>query len=181
MKIQRGQIGLVGEYAVLSALILHGFNAAKMDGNSKDIDILYTNSDFSNATKIQVKTEGPQAFYRGSKNSSPLYSFFIVTLDKYNHNYRQAILDQRIYKKSPLCSLVFINEGKICLAAKSMHEALCGMGIVQDHSCYDTEHFGCTNCKILKKEEEIYSKQHGYRLLSLLTIALLDLGIMEIN
>ena len=103
MKIQRGQIGLVGEYAVLSALILHGFNAARMDGNSKDIDILCTNSDFSNATKIQVKTEGPQAFYRGSKNSSPLYSFFIVTLDKYSHNYRQAILDQRIYFVFYLC------------------------------------------------------------------------------
>ncbi len=94
---------------------------------------------------------------------------------------KHVLASVKPYKKSPLCSLVFINEGKICLAAKSMHEALCGMGIVQDHSCYDTEHFGCTNCKILKKEEEIYSKQHGYRLLSLLTIALLDLGIMEIN
>ncbi len=100
---QQGQIGLAGEYAVLSALILNGFNAARTDGNSKDIDILCSNSDFSHATKVQVKSEGPQAFYSGSKKLYPRYSFFIAMLDKYQNYYRQVILDQRIHFVFYLC------------------------------------------------------------------------------
>lgn len=103
MEAQRGQVGLVGEYAVLSALILHGFNAARMDGNSKDIDILCTNSDFSNATKVQVKTEGAQAFYRARKTALPHYAFLVSMLDRYENYYRQALLAQKIHFVFYLC------------------------------------------------------------------------------
>lgn len=65
---QQGQIGLAGEYAVLSALILNGFNAARTDGNSKDIDILCTHPDSFSAIKVQVKTQGPQVCYGGKKS-----------------------------------------------------------------------------------------------------------------
>lgn len=102
-KSERGQVGLVGEYAVLSALILNGFNAARTDGNSKDIDILCMNSEFSKMTKVQVKTEGPDTFYQKNKKSLPHYAFHVSTSEKYRTNYRQIILDQEIYFVFYLC------------------------------------------------------------------------------
>ncbi len=101
MKEQRGQIGLVGEYAVLSALILRSFNAARMDGNSRDIDILCSSSDFADPVKIQVKTQGPRASY--SRYKQPIYSFQVAILDSYQDKYRQAILDQKIHFVFYLC------------------------------------------------------------------------------
>lgn len=103
MKNERGQTGLVGEYAVLSALILNGFNAARMDGNSRDIDILCTNSEFAKATKIQVKAEGPNTYYRRNKHSLPDYAFHVVDRKKYQTSYRKTILEQRIHFVFYLC------------------------------------------------------------------------------
>lgn len=73
---ERGQIGLVGEYAVLSTLILNGFAAARADGDLKDIDILCSTPNNPAFKKIQVKTQGPKvSYYFHSQAATPHYAF----------------------------------------------------------------------------------------------------------
>ena len=104
MKYERGQIGLIGEYATLSALILNGFCAARTDGNSKDIDILCTNPDFNKAIKIQVKAQKPSTVYLQCNRTQPYYAFLVADLKKYHEkHYREAILNQQIYFVFYLC------------------------------------------------------------------------------
>ena len=55
-KLERGQVGIAGEYAVLTELIIHGFAAARTDGNSKDIDILCSHINTGQVANVQVKT-----------------------------------------------------------------------------------------------------------------------------
>lgn len=84
-------------------------------------------------------------------------------------------------KKSALCKFQPSNIEKISFAARVMHSTLCDMAIVKDEEEYIMSDFSGFNKEVFKKEEKIYEKQSGYRVLSLITIALLDLGILEIT
>lgn len=56
MKISRNQIALAGEFAVLSKLALHGFDANLTLGNTKGVDILLSNPDTGKMRRLEVKT-----------------------------------------------------------------------------------------------------------------------------
>lgn len=70
-----------------------------------------------------------------------------------------------------------IKESTLFLATHEMLSALNKLGI---HT-YDIDNFGETNLTIFNKQEEYYLINQKYRLLSLVCMALIDLGIIEIN
>ena len=75
------------------------------------------------------------------------------------------------------CSHQKINEDTLKLSIKEMHGALDIMEI----SSYDLDDFAKTNKQIFNFQESNYKKNKKYRLLSLLCIALIDLGLIEIE
>lgn len=78
-----------------------------------------------------------------------------------------------VYRSQPT------NANKLTFAAESMHQTLLDLGVLTDYN-YDTDNFGAINQSIFKEQEALYKKRHGYRILSLLSIALIDLGIIEV-
>lgn len=54
--ISKNQIGIAGEFAVLSQLALRGYDANMTLGNTKSVDILVSNPESKNLYKIEVKT-----------------------------------------------------------------------------------------------------------------------------
>lgn len=76
MNLEKGQIGIAGEYAVLTELIINGFAAARTDGNSKDVDILCSHIKTGRVANIQVKTLNPNTDY--SKKDKPCFKFRIA-------------------------------------------------------------------------------------------------------
>jgi hypothetical protein len=55
-KISKNQIALAGEFAVLSQLALHGFDANLTLGNTKGVDILLSDPETGKMRRIEVKT-----------------------------------------------------------------------------------------------------------------------------
>jgi len=68
-----------------------------------------------------------------------------------------------------------INKESIKRAVIEMDKSLKSLGIQE----YNLDNFSITNEKIFNKEEEIFKSKRNYRLLSLISIILLDLGIIE--
>lgn len=96
-------------------------------------------------------------------------------------SYKKSVMASvKRMKHSLICRIQPTDTNKIIYATEVMHQVLVDLGIMSDCH-YNTENFGKTNQAIFRKQEEIYKKQHGYRVLSLLTIALIDLGIIEID
>lgn len=56
LKISKNQISLAGEFAVLSQLALHGFDANLTLGNTKGVDILVSNPETGKMRRLEVKT-----------------------------------------------------------------------------------------------------------------------------
>jgi hypothetical protein len=54
--ISKNQISLAGEFAVLSRLALHGFDANMTLGNTKSVDILLSHPETGRMAKLEVKT-----------------------------------------------------------------------------------------------------------------------------
>ena len=54
--ISKNQIALAGEFAVLSRLALHGFDANMTLGNTKSVDILLSHPGTGRMCKLEVKT-----------------------------------------------------------------------------------------------------------------------------
>lgn len=69
-----------------------------------------------------------------------------------------------------------IRERHILMACKSMNKMLYQMGI----DSYNIDDFRNTNIQILDLEERILMERDGYKLLSMVSVALLDLGIIEV-
>lgn len=69
-----------------------------------------------------------------------------------------------------------IKEKNIISAVKKMSKMLLQMGITE----YNIDDFSQTNKKILDLQELILLDKGGYKLLSMISIALLDLGIIEV-
>jgi len=54
--ISKNQVSLAGEFAVLSQLALHGFDANLTLGNTKGVDILLSNPKTGKMRRLEVKT-----------------------------------------------------------------------------------------------------------------------------
>lgn len=70
-----------------------------------------------------------------------------------------------------------INNESLLRAAREMSYALDSIGV----SDYDLDDFGISNRKILDYQEDHYSDNKVYKILSLLCIAFIDLGLIEIE
>lgn len=70
-----------------------------------------------------------------------------------------------------------INEKTLMLAVGNMHRVLLDFGIKN----YNTDNFKHTNKKIFKKQEEYYKNYELIRSLSLISIMLIDMGIIVEN
>jgi hypothetical protein len=55
-RLSKNQISLAGEFAVLSQLALHGFDANLTLGNTKGVDILLSNPETGKMRRLEVKT-----------------------------------------------------------------------------------------------------------------------------
>ncbi len=64
MKISKNQISLAGEFAVLSQLALHGFDANLTLGNTKGVDILLSNPSTGKMKRLEVKTHSHNREYK---------------------------------------------------------------------------------------------------------------------
>lgn len=69
-----------------------------------------------------------------------------------------------------------INENSLLTAVNQLHLALEKIEI----STYDIDNFGGVNMDIYDKQEEFYVENHNYRILSLLSIALIDLQLIDL-
>ena len=75
-----------------------------------------------------------------------------------------------------------INQCKICedslkLAVKEMEKMFCEIGITE----HDLDDFAPENLKVFNFQEQLYAEKSKYKLLSLLSIVLLDLGMVQIE
>jgi len=70
-----------------------------------------------------------------------------------------------------------IDENTLVLATEELFKAFSSMNIKN----YDIDHFGSCNMNIFEFEECAYSKEELYQALSLISISLIDLGIIEIE
>lgn len=70
-----------------------------------------------------------------------------------------------------------IDENTLILATEELFKAFSSMNIKN----YDIDHFGSCNMSIFEFEECTYSKEELYSALSLISISLIDLGIIEIE
>lgn len=97
-KLERGQVGIAGEYAVLWKLIENGFAAARTDGNSKDLDILCSDITTGKVNNVQVKTLNPDTDY--STKDRGRFIFRIANRSDYEDMLDEKceiILKKRIY------------------------------------------------------------------------------------
>ena len=102
VKLERGQAGIAGEYAVMSELILNGFAVGMTGGNSKEIDLLCRDIGSGKATSIQVKTQKPDVVYKcGKDDEGEHFAFQIAIRDKNDSSkveqLKEAILSKQIY------------------------------------------------------------------------------------
>lgn len=93
---------------------------------------------------------------------------------------------KKTYKKSVECKKEFntskytikdINDRTILLAVENMHKSMLEYGIIS----YNTDNFKNINEKIYKKEEECFKNNKYLNALSLISIILIDLGIITEN
>ena len=70
-----------------------------------------------------------------------------------------------------------INEETICFAVNQMNKYFESIQV----NTYDIDNFKDTNLKVFSAQEECYSSFEKYQLLSLLSIAFIDLGMIEVQ
>lgn len=74
-RISRNSVSLAGEHAVLSQLMLAGYNANMTLGNTKNIDILVLNPETDETYQVEVKTNLEK---RKSASDSRLFGRFVT-------------------------------------------------------------------------------------------------------
>ncbi len=85
-----------------------------------------------------------------------------------------------VYKKEfheSIFSIKNINDKTLLLAVENMHRSLLNYNIRE----YDPSNFKQINTKVYKKEEECYKNNKYFEALSLISVMLIDLGIIEQN
>ncbi|MCX7955834.1 MAG: hypothetical protein N2593_01855 [Patescibacteria group bacterium] len=87
--MQKNQISLAGEFAVLSQLVLHGYDANLTLGNTKNVDILVSDPKSKKLFKIEVKTSFAT---KPTKSKTFGYCFnWIMTIKN------ESIVDKNLY------------------------------------------------------------------------------------
>jgi hypothetical protein len=66
-QISKNQISLAGEFAVLSQLALHGFDANLTLGNTKGVDILLSDPDTGKMRRLEVKTHSNNRVFQNKR------------------------------------------------------------------------------------------------------------------
>lgn len=66
-KLSKNQISLAGEFAVLSQLALHGFDANLTLGNTKGVDILLSNPETGKMRRLEVKTHSNNRVFENKR------------------------------------------------------------------------------------------------------------------
>lgn len=89
LNLDNNSISLAGEFAVLSQLALHGFDANMTLGRTKSVDILVSNPKSDKLSKLEVKTH-----YRNTPTRSILFghAFEWIMLEKY-----ETIIDSNLF------------------------------------------------------------------------------------
>ena len=85
--------------------------------------------------------------------------------------------DLKIYLETKKINPCRICEDSLKLAVEEMEKMLCEIGIAE----HDLDDFAPENLKVFNFQEQFYSQKNKYKLLSLLSIVLLDLGMVQIE
>jgi hypothetical protein len=88
MPLNSNSIALAGEFAVLSQLMLRGYDANLTLGNTKAVDILLANPETGEMFKIEVKTS------RKKPQHSKMFGY---TLSWPMHKNHETISDPRLF------------------------------------------------------------------------------------
>ena len=75
-RIPKNSVGLAGEFATLSQLALHGYDASMTLGNTKNIDILVFNPKTNKTRQVEVKTNLEK---RKGPTDSELFGIFVTS------------------------------------------------------------------------------------------------------
>ncbi len=113
--ISKNQIGLAGEFAVLSQLALRGFDANMTLGNTKSVDILLSHQQTRKMYKLEVKTHYDSNSYRSKdfgyveshwrmsnkheKIIDPNLFYCFVSIEKNTHNFAFYIIPSSVVAK----------------------------------------------------------------------------------
>jgi len=92
----------------------------------------------------------------------------------YKNAYKMKITKLKDFVKSNQLYISKINDTKLLNAAVNMHSAMISLGI----KYYNLDNFKVSNLKIFGKQEEIFARMGSYKILSMLSIILIDLGII---
>ena len=88
-KIVHNSVALAGEFAVLSQLALHGFDANMTLGNTKGVDILVSDPKSGNMFRIEVKTS-----YANRPTQDKLFGYVISWIMSEKH---ESIHDPKLF------------------------------------------------------------------------------------
>ncbi len=113
--ISKNQIGLAGEFAVLSQLALRGFDANMTLGNTKSVDILLSHQQTRKMYKLEVKTHYNNNSYRSRDFSyvearwrmvdkhenivDPCLFYCFVGIEKNTHHFNFYIVPSSVVAK----------------------------------------------------------------------------------
>lgn len=101
-KIGKNSVALAGEFAVLSQLAIHGYDASMTLGNTKNIDILVFNPGKNKANQIEVKTNLEK---RNRPTDSKLFG-------KIETSWQMHEKHERIFDSNLFYCFVHINRGR---------------------------------------------------------------------
>ena len=74
-QLNNNSVALAGEFAVLSQLALHGYDANLTLGRTKSVDILVSHPQTGRMYKLEVKTNHRGRLYCKDIESQPNYKF----------------------------------------------------------------------------------------------------------
>lgn len=87
--MQRNNVALAGEFAVLSQLIIRGFDATLTLGHTKNVDILVSDPESGQFFKIEAKTN-----YAAKPTKSKLFGYHLSWIVTKKH---ESIVDPKLY------------------------------------------------------------------------------------
>ena len=111
--------------------------------------------------------------------SYPCHESFILSnfSKKYGKNKYKSSADCKKDLRNSQFSFDKITAKSLLLAAENMHRSLLDYNVRR----YDPTNLKQVNLTVFRKEEETYRKDHAFDALSLISVMLIDLGIIEEN
>src|SRR5215813_12795982 len=89
-RIPKNSVALAGEFAVLSQLVIRGYDASMTLGNTKQIDILVFDPTTKKAYQVEVKTNHER---RNGPTASKLFGKFVTSWQMHAKHERITDLD----------------------------------------------------------------------------------------